>query len=191
MDWRGGKKHFVALEKRNYKWKSITALKINNVLCKDPITISSVVNSFYENLYSSQFQEDGCESYICHIQNYVPVIEDDFHSVCDSPVSIEDIREALNSMKKGKSPGPDGLSVEFYRQFWGLLETPIFNMFQYCIKSREMVSTMKQGLISLIPKPDKDPSLIDNWGCQKIKERNRYHYKWDSNTIYEGPSHKL
>ena len=26
-----------------------------------------------------------------------------------------------------------------------------------------MVFTMKQGLISLIPKPDKDPFLIDNW----------------------------
>lgn len=26
-----------------------------------------------------------------------------------------------------------------------------------------MVSTMKQGLVSLIPKPNKDPSLIDNW----------------------------
>ena len=93
----GGKNtsYFIALEKRNYKRKSITALKINNVLCKDPITISSFVNSFYEN------------------------------------------------------------------QFWELLEDPIFNMFQDCIKNGEMVSTMKQGLISM--KPDKDPSLIDNW----------------------------
>ena len=81
----------------------------------------------------------------------------------DSPVSIEEIREALNSMKKGKSPGPDGLSVEFYTQFWELLEDPIFNMFQDCIKNGEMVSTMKQGLISLIPKPDEDPFLIDNF----------------------------
>lgn len=82
-EWERNTSYFFALEKRNYKRKSITALKINNVLCKDPITISSFVNSFYENLYSSQFQEDGCESYICHIQNYVPVIEDDFHSVCN------------------------------------------------------------------------------------------------------------
>ena len=36
-------------------------------------------------------------------------------------------------------------------------------MFQDCIKSGEMISTMKQGLISLIPIPNKDPSLIDNW----------------------------
>jgi hypothetical protein len=32
-------------------------------------------------------------------------------------------------------------------------------MFQDCIENEEMVSTMKQGHISLIPKPDKDPSL--------------------------------
>jgi hypothetical protein len=68
--------YFFALERRNYKRKSITALKMNDVLCKDPITISTFGNSFYENLYNSQFQEDACESYICHIQNYVPVIEE-------------------------------------------------------------------------------------------------------------------
>lgn len=45
-------------------------------VCKDPIEISVFVNSFYENLYNSQFQKDGYESYIGHIQIYVPVIED-------------------------------------------------------------------------------------------------------------------
>jgi hypothetical protein len=82
---------------------------------------------------------------------------------CDSPVSIEEIGEGLNSMKKGKSPGRDGQSVEFHMQFWKLLEDPIFNMFQNCIENGEMVSTMTQDLISLFPKPGKDPSLIDNW----------------------------
>ena len=127
------------------------------------MTISSFVNSFYENLYSSQFQEDGCESYICHIQSYVPVIENVFHSVCDSPVSIGEIRGSEFKWKKGKSPGPDGLSVEFYRQFWGLLEDRIFNMFQDCIKNGEMVSTMKQGVISLIPKPFSHWQLETNY----------------------------
>jgi hypothetical protein len=40
-------------------------------------------------------------------------------------MSIGEIREALNSMKKWKSPGPDGLSVEFYRQFWELREVAL------------------------------------------------------------------
>lgn len=37
-------------------------------------------------------------------------------------------------------------------------------MFKECIDRQEMTATMKQGLITLIPKPDKDHLLIENWG---------------------------
>ncbi len=66
-------------------------------------------------------------------------------------------------MKKVQSTGPDGLSIEFYQHFWYILEEPLFLMFNNCIKKKELATTMKQGLISLIPKPDKDPLQIDNW----------------------------
>ena len=36
-------------------------------------------------------------------------------------------------------------------------------MYEECISQKEMSTTMKQGIISLIPKPDKDILLIDNW----------------------------
>lgn len=36
-------------------------------------------------------------------------------------------------------------------------------MYSECIAQREMTSSMKQGIISLIPKPEKDSLLIDNW----------------------------
>ena len=97
------------------------------------ITISTFLNSFNEKLHISHFQ-DGFQSYICYIQNYVHVIVDDFHSVCESPVSIEEIRETLNSINKRKSPGPDGLSVEFYRQFWEVLEDPFLVCFKIALK---------------------------------------------------------
>ncbi len=36
-------------------------------------------------------------------------------------------------------------------------------MLMECINSGEMSTTMKQGVISLIAKPDKDPHLLKNW----------------------------
>ncbi len=36
-------------------------------------------------------------------------------------------------------------------------------MYKECLEQKEMSSTMKQGVISLILKPDKDPLIIDNW----------------------------
>ncbi len=78
-------------------------------------------------------------------------------------------------MKKGKSPGPDGLSIEFYQHFWYILEELLFLMFNDCIKKKELATTMKQGLISLIPKPDKDPLEIDNWRHITLLNTD---YKW-------------
>ncbi len=66
-------------------------------------------------------------------------------------------------MKKGKSPGIDGLSVEFYLNFWEFIKLPLYNMYEECISQGDMTATMKQGVISLIPKPDKDLLVIDNW----------------------------
>ncbi len=36
-------------------------------------------------------------------------------------------------------------------------------MYDECISQGDMTATMKQGVISLIPKPDKDLLVIDNW----------------------------
>ncbi len=66
-------------------------------------------------------------------------------------------------MKKRKAPGIDGLTVEFYLHFWEQIENPLYNMLMECINSGEMSTTMKQGVISLIAKPDKDPHLLENW----------------------------
>ena len=46
--------YFFALEKRNFKRKSLSALNIDGVPSKDPKLISNFVTKFYRNLYESQ-----------------------------------------------------------------------------------------------------------------------------------------
>ena len=38
-------------------------------------------------------------------------------NVCDGQLSVEECTEAILKMKLNKSPGIDGLTVEFYRTF--------------------------------------------------------------------------
>lgn len=69
----------------------------------------------------------------------------------------------VKSLAQGKAPGSDGLPTEFYHHFWDILELPLFNALNQCVTMNEMSNTMKQGLICLIPKPNKDPMLTENW----------------------------
>lgn len=62
--------YFFALEKRNYKRKSLSALNINNTLCKDPTEISNFISAFYENLYKSQFQEVYCDAFLQQVLDH-------------------------------------------------------------------------------------------------------------------------
>ena len=155
--------YFFALEKRNIKRKSLTALNINGTLSKDPKSISKFVSDFYENLYKSNFNANDCATFLDNIQTNIPSITQDFKSTCESDLSAMELKKALFSMKRGKSPGVDGLSVEFYTHFWDLIHVPLLCMYKECITQGEMTPSMKQGIISLIPKPEKDSAIIENW----------------------------
>jgi hypothetical protein len=39
--------------------------------------------------------------------------------------SPEEVDEVLASMKSDSAPGPDGLPVVFFKQFWGILKGPV------------------------------------------------------------------
>lgn len=63
-------------------------------------------------------------------------------------------------MSLKKSPGSDGLTVEFILCFWDLIKDHLLLVFK---ERQEMTTTMKQGLLTLIPKPGKDHLIIENW----------------------------
>jgi len=68
---------------------------------------------------------------------------------------------AIHSMKKKKSPG-----TVFQWNFISVSGTLLkiqFEMYKECIESNELSTLMKQGLITLLPKPDKDHLILDNW----------------------------
>lgn len=81
----------------------------------------------------------------------------------EGKLRIEELDIAIESMSKGKTPGLDGLTVEFYIHVWNDVRVLLYNGFLECILSGHLSLTMKRGVITLIPKPDKDKPLLDNW----------------------------
>ena len=151
------------MEKRNRKRNNISALKIHNNICTNPKEIAEHVASFYEDLYKSKFKSEHCEEFLNNIKEYIPTISEQFKTDCEQPISNNEVVEALKHMKTGKSPGIDGLCTEFYSCFWDEIQDLLMKMYRECIDKKEMTTTMKQGLISLIPKPNKDSLSIENW----------------------------
>lgn len=66
-------------------------------------------------------------------------------------------------MKNNKSPGSDGLSVEFYKIFWKYIKQHYINSINYSFAQGELTNLQKQGIITLLPKTGKESIFLSNW----------------------------
>ena len=89
-------------------------------------------------------------------------IEGGFKAPCDAEISMKELDIALKQMSVGKSPGQDGLTSNFYTFFWEDMKELLFTALKECIKNNNLLATMKQGIIILLPKAGKDKRYIDN-----------------------------
>ena len=70
----------------------------------------------------------------------------------DSLPSLEELTLSLASLPTGKSPGLDGLPVEFYKSFWSLLGSELLEVFTSSLQCGELPMSCHRAVISLLPK---------------------------------------
>jgi len=71
---------------------------------------------FYSALYSSEYKDD--EELL---NSFLPQVSEDSNLLVGGPLHLQQLTTALQSMTAGKTPGIDGLPVEFYKCFWTVL----------------------------------------------------------------------
>ena len=157
-----GSKLFLNLEKRNAVLKNITRLKLeNNTEVTESSSILNELSSFYENLYKASIYHDEFRDEF--LSDLVPRISPEQKQFCDNEISMQECNEALEKMKLNKSPGTDGITVEFYRFFWNDIQKLVFDSIKHGFKEKTLSSEQKRGVIRLIPKKDKDLTNVKNW----------------------------
>ena len=82
---------------------------------------------------------------------------------CEGPLSENEIFSCLKTFSSDKSPGTDGLTSEWYNTFWPEIKDILIDSFNYTRENGKLGITQRQGIITLIPKKEKDPLLIKNW----------------------------
>ena len=80
----------------------------------------------------------------------------------DAMVTLEEIKEALWSMKLYKSSGPDGLHTGFYQRFWLIVGDSVIKEVMKVFLDRKVPDYLNKTLIVLIPKVQ-GPESIGNY----------------------------
>ena len=81
----------------------------------------------------------------------------------DGPILLQEIEIAICQLKKEKCPSLDGFPIEFYQRFQPELKHLLHSVYMKNIAIGEMHKTARQGLISLLEKPNCDQLLVKNW----------------------------
>ena len=66
-------------------------------------------------------------------------------------------------MKKEKSPGWDGIPPEFYATFWEELWYYALDMMLAAAENSSFVRDVNVALLTVLPKPKKDPLFCNNY----------------------------
>ena len=74
-------------------------------------------------------------------------------NICEGLLTPGEVLNALESMSKDKSPGNDGLTREFYIQFYNIIENVFIQSVNHFHKV-ELSSSQKQVVITLIEKKE-------------------------------------
>ncbi|XP_056417018.1 olfactory receptor 2AP1-like [Hyla sarda] len=93
----------------------------------------------------------------------LPSLTDPERNLLNSPISYEDVSDTIASLKLGKAPGPDGLSAMYYKKFSPILVPHLVNLYNNLFKTPSLPPEYLDALITVIPKPQKDPSLVSNY----------------------------
>lgn len=86
-------------------------------------------------------------------------------NTCDSlaiPVSDNEIKAALWSMKAHKAPGPDGLHAGFFQRFWIIVGSSVTKEVKEIFEGKVMPKYLNKTNIALIPKIQ-SPETLSNY----------------------------
>jgi hypothetical protein len=71
--------------------------------------------------------------------------------------------DLIKVLPNGKTPGVDGIGIEFYKVFWTDIEDLVFDSLKYAIDTGKLSIDQRRSILSLIPKKDKDITNLKNW----------------------------
>lgn len=83
--------------------------------------------------------------------------------MCEGQLTYSECFMVLSAFNSIKTPGNDGLTVEFYKFLWPEIGSLLVDSLNYAYFHGELSTTQKQAVITLIDRKDKDRRLIKNW----------------------------
>jgi len=122
------------------------------------------LRSFYSDLYQNKSNENRnalTDSLLSNV--HIPKLTVEQRNRCEEKLTVGECFNTLRTFQKNKTPGNDGLTIEFYLVFWPLLVKHLIDCYNCAHEHGVLSNSQKQAVITLLEKKGKDKRLIKNW----------------------------
>jgi len=126
---------------------------------KDTEGILKQVEHFFSELYNEKIVEEDA------VKEILTLLETKINKECaflTQDFTVLELTECRKGFKKGKSPGMDGLPLEFYETFWDILAHNLLTVFKEFDRLDILPDSFRSGIVSLLHKKG-DKADLKNW----------------------------
>jgi hypothetical protein len=110
--------------------------------------LKPLVLNYFADLFSSEVQDIDPAM----LEKIHPRVSDGMNEQLLAPFTVEEVKKAVFSIGDFKAPGPDGLHVVFYKQFWDICRQEITQEVLQALNSGIIPDGWNDTTIVLIPK---------------------------------------
>ena len=106
------------------------------------------IHSFYSTLFDRKISKSRAQCLTFLNSMDIPRISDQHKDDCEKNLTVDELKNSLLPMSGGKSPGNDGLTVEFYKFVWSDIKDIFYNSVCYSRRVGELSTSQKQAIIN-------------------------------------------
>ena len=154
--------YFLNLEKSRQAFNNIQSLKYKEKTSQNDTGILEICKDFYNNLYTSRdIPETLIKKYMSKISIPRKLTKEQI-DICEGEIKASECNNVVRDLKKNKSPGLDGLTAEFYQQFWPEIKDIVIKAFNESYDLGSLPESMRVAVMTLIFKKG-DTEDLENY----------------------------
>ena len=126
----------------------------------DQQNIMRISTEFYKNLYTTEKVNTSTQEKL--LRNVKTKLSKEKQTELDKPITAKEIEKAIQYLQKGKSPGLDGIPVEFYKEYWYKIKD-LFIPYVNDVKNRGLSNCKNVSVTKLAYKKTGEIYLLTNY----------------------------
>ncbi|CAH9148298.1 unnamed protein product [Cuscuta epithymum] len=154
-----GTRYFHAIVKRNASRNAITSITLEDGTFTNSVNqVGNEFVKFFIDLFGTRMNNLSIDH---SVLGTGPLIEPSVHDSLLSPITNEEIKDALFDIGDDKAPGPDGYSSAFFKKNWNVVGEDVIKATKEFFNSGRLLKHINHTVIALIPKTSHSPKVSD------------------------------